>query len=237
MKQTMSGVGVGIPVDGSASWRIRAALAVAFIVAAVCLAAAQTPSVPPAPKPADSTPPAAAGVARAPVVEPAVPPSDYVLGPDDILTVKVWQDEKMSADVVVRPDGKVSLSLINEIQAAGLTPEQFRAKVTEAASKFYNDPTVNVTIKQINSRRVFIQGEVKKPNFYPLGNRMTIVQAIALAGGLTEYADKSNVIIIRTDQDGKSTFIKVNYSDILKGKNLQKNNVELKVNDVVTVAD
>jgi polysaccharide export outer membrane protein len=142
----------------------------------------------------------------------------------------------MSGDVVVRPDGKVTLALINDIQAAGLTPDQFRVKVTEAASKFIKDePTVDVIVKQINSRRVFVSGEVAKPGPYPLSSRMTVVQIIALAGGPTQYADKSKVTILRTE-NGKTTLLKVNYSDILKGKNLNQN-YELKVGDVVTIAE
>jgi polysaccharide export outer membrane protein len=189
-----------------------------------------------APKPAGSTAPAPAGVAQAPTVDKNAAPADYVIGPDDILTIKVWQDDKMSGDVVVRPDGKVTLALINDIQAAGLTPDQFRVKVTEAASKFIKDePTVDVIVKQINSRRVFVSGEVAKPGPYPLSSRMTVVQIIALAGGPTQYADKSKVTILRTE-NGKTTLLKVNYSDILKGKNLNQN-YELKVGDVVTIAE
>jgi polysaccharide export outer membrane protein len=187
-----------------------------------------------APRPAGSTPPAPAGVAQA-AAAPSGPPSDYVIGPDDILTIKVWQDDKMSGDVVVRPDGKVTLALINDIQAAGLTPEQFRASVQAEAGKFVKEPTVDVFVKQINSRRIFVTGEVAKPAAYPLTGKMTVMQAIALAGGPTQYANKGKVTILRTE-DGKTTLLKVNYSQILEGKNL-KQNYELKVGDVITVSD
>jgi polysaccharide export outer membrane protein len=185
-------------------------------------------------RPAGSTPPAPAGVAQA-AAAPSGPPSDYVIGPDDILTIKVWQDDKMSGDVVVRPDGKVTLALINDIQAAGLTPEQFRASVQAEAGKFVKEPTVDVFVKQINSRRIFVTGEVAKPAAYPLTGKMTVMQAIALAGGPTQYANKGKVTILRTE-DGKTTLLKVNYSQILEGKNL-KQNYELKVGDVITVSD
>ena len=198
---------------------------------------AQAPSAPP-PAPAGSTAPAPAGVVQAPAVAPNTPPSDYVIGADDILTVKIWQDEKMSGDVVVRPDGKISLSLLNEIQAAGLTPEQFREAVTVAASKFIEGPpTVDVIVKQINSRRVFVTGEVNKPGPYPLSSRMTVMQMVAMAGGPTQYADKSKVTILRTE-NGKTTILKVNYNDIMKGNGKAlTQNYELKVGDIVNVPE
>jgi len=158
-----------------------------------------------------------------------------VIGPDDIITVKVWQDDKMSGDVVVRPDGKISVSLLNEIQAAGLSPAQLRAAVTEAASKFIEGPTVDVVVRQINSRRVFVSGEVGKPGPYPLSSRMTVTQMIALAGGPTQYADKSKIVILRTE-NGKTTVLKVNYNDIMKAKNVTQN-YELKVGDIINVPD
>jgi polysaccharide biosynthesis/export protein len=188
----------------------------------------------PPPKPAGSTPPAPAGVGQ-PVVAPSGPPPGYLIGPDDLITIKVWQDDKMSGDVVVRPDGKVTLALINDIQAAGLTPDQFRLAVMAAAGKFVQEPTVDVYIKQINSRKIFITGEVAKPNEYPLSGRMTVMQAIAKAGGLTEYANKSKVTILRTE-NGNTVVLKVNYSDILSGKNV-KQNYELRAGDVVNVSD
>lgn len=211
-------------------------------VAAVAMAAAslhgalgaQAPAAP-APRPADSTPPAPAGVAQARVVEANVPPPDYVIGADDILTVRVWQDEKMSGDVVVRPDGKVTLALINELHAAGLTPEQFRATVTDAASKFVEAPTVDVVVKQINSRRVFVTGEVGKPGTYPLAGRTTVLQMLALAGGVTEYADKGNIGVFR-EENGKQVRYRFNYNEVMEGRRLQQN-IELKVGDTIVVKD
>jgi polysaccharide export outer membrane protein len=211
-------------------------------VAAVAMAAAslngtvggQTPTGPVA-RPADSTPPAPAGVAQATVADPNVPPPDYVIGADDILTVRYWRDDAMSADVVVRPDGKITLPLINEVHAAGLTPEQLRAAVVEAASKLVEGPTVSVIVKQINSRRIFITGEVAKPGPYPLSGRMNVLQLLTLAGGLTEYADKGSIAIFRTE-NGKQVRYRFNYNEFLDGKNLQQN-IELKPNDTIVVKD
>lgn len=193
-------------------------------------AAVQPPAMP-----AGSTPVAPAGVGVPTPAAPVAPPADYVIGQDDILTVKVWQDDRMSADVVVRPDGMVTLALINDIRAAGLTPEQFRASVVAAAGKFVQGPTVDVVVKQINSRKIFLTGEVAKPGAYPLSSRMTVMQAIALAGGLTEYANKGRVTILRTEGD-KTVVLRVHYGNILDGRNLQQN-YDLKPGDVVTVSD
>jgi polysaccharide export outer membrane protein len=185
--------------------------------------------------PSPSTPPSAAGVATTPREEPETVPIDYVIGVDDILTVSFWRDENMSADVVVRPDGKITLPLLNEIDAAGLRPEELRQRVVEAASKLIDGPTVNIIVKQINSRRVYVMGEVGKPAFYPLSSRMTVMQMLAVAGGLTEYADKGNISILRTE-NGQQKRFKFNYNDVFEGKNLDQN-IELKPGDTIIVRD
>ena len=178
----------------------------------------------------------APAVARpgAPVVPGAVtPPADYVIGADDVLSVVFWRDKDMTADVTVRPDGKISLVLINDVQAAGLTPDQLRASVTEAAAKFVDDPTVTVVVKQINSRKVFITGQVSKPGPYPLGGPTTVLQLIAQAGGVLEYADTENIVVMRAE-NGKPTSVRVNYRDLARGKNLTQNLV-LKPGDTIIV--
>jgi len=171
--------------------------------------------------------------APAPVV---VPPPDYVIGPDDVLSIGFWRDKELSADVFVRPDGKISLPLLNDIQAAGLTPEQLRVSVTEAASRVMEDPTVMVMVKQINSRRVFVVGQVAKPGPYPLPGPMSVVQLLSLAGGLLEYADRENILVIRAAKQADGTPIsqRVNYGDLMRGKKLQQN-LELKPGDTVMV--
>ena len=157
-------------------------LAAAILLSVVATAGAQSNG--PAPPRAAAVPPPAT---------PTVSVADYVIGPDDILMISFWRDKELSSDVVVRPDGKISLQLINEVQASGLTPEQLREAITTAASKYVEDPTVTVVVKQINSRRVFVVGQVAKPGPYPLGGPMTLVQLIAMAGGLNEFADRENI--------------------------------------------
>lgn len=158
---------------------------------------------------------------------------DYVIGPDDTLSVVFWRDKDMSADVEVRPDGKISLPVINEVVAAGLTAEQLRARITEAASKFVTDPTVSVVVRGINSRKVFITGMVGKPGDYSIPGRTTVLQLIAMAGGLHEFADAKNITINRIE-NGRQVNLRFNYKDVSKGKNLRQN-IELKPGDTVIV--
>jgi polysaccharide export outer membrane protein len=160
-------------------------------------------------------------------------PGDYVIGPDDVLTVVFWRDKDMSSDVSVRPDGKISLPVINEVTASGLTPEQLRVELTKAASKFIADPTVSVVVKAMNSRRVFITGMVHKGGQYPLSGPTTVMQLIAMAGGLHEFADAKNISILRTEA-GRQISLRFNYEDIRKRRNL-KQNVELKPGDTIIV--
>jgi len=173
--------------------------------------------------------------AGAPVIpEGITPPADYVIGNDDVLTVVFWRDKDMSTEVSVRPDGKISLPLLNDVQAAGLTPDELRANLSAAANKFIEDPTVSVVVKTINSRRVFITGQVGKPGTYPLLGSTTVLQLIAMAGGVGDYADSKKIQIIRNDSNGKATSRKFNYQDFIKGKNVAQN-IELKPGDTVVV--
>ena len=178
---------------------------------------------------------APATTANASAMAPAgvTPPGDYVIGPDDVLTVIFWREKDISGDVSVRPDGRISLPLLNDVDAAGLTPEELRLRLTEAANELLEEPTVTVVVKQINSRKVFITGQVGKPGPYPLGGPMTVVQLIALAGGVHEYADEKNISIVRVE-NGKPVSLRFNYRDFKKRKNLQQN-VELKPGDTIIV--
>jgi len=140
------------------------------------------------------------------------------VGTGDVLSIVFWRDKDMSADVVVRPDGMITLPLLNEMQAAGLTPEQLRSRLTEAASRYVEDPTASVVVKEIHSRNVYITGNVAKPATYPLAGDMTILQLIALAGGLQDYADAKHIVVIRTE-DGRPQYLNFNYKEVLQQKN------------------
>jgi polysaccharide export outer membrane protein len=162
-----------------------------------------------------------------------VPPPGYVIGPEDILGIVFWREKDLSADVMVRPDGMISLPLLNDVQAAGLTPDQLREKVMVEANKFVEDPNATVVVKQINSRKVFITGMVSKPGSYPLVGPMNVLQLIALAGGLLEYADRSKISVMRIEK-GNPVAYSFNYDWVRDRKNLRQN-IELKPGDTVLV--
>jgi polysaccharide export outer membrane protein len=164
----------------------------------------------------------------APVVAPA-----YLIGPDDVLSIVFWRDKDMSADVAVRPDGKISLPLLSDVQAAGLTPLQLRDLLTEEAKRFVEDPNVSVVVKLINSRKVFVTGEVLKPGPYLLTGPTTVLQMIAIAGGLKEYADSKHITIMRTEA-GRTLGFEFNYKDVAQRKKLSQN-IELKPGDTLVV--
>jgi polysaccharide biosynthesis/export protein len=161
------------------------------------------------------------------------PPPGYVIGADDVLSIVFWREKDMSAEVVVRPDGLISLPLLNDIRADGLTPEQLRATLNEAARKLVEDPNVTVVVRAINSRKVFVTGNVVRPGAYPLTATMDVLQVIALAGGVTEFADSKKINVVRRES-GKSLSFKFNYKDVSQGKNLQQN-ISLKPGDTVVV--
>lgn len=190
----------------------------------VCVPAAARAQAPDAKAPAATTTGAVEGI---------TPPADYVIGPEDVLSVFVWREKDLTADVMVRPDGRVSLPLLNDIQAAGLTPEQFRETVTKAAARYVEEPNVTIVVKEINSRKVFVTGEVEKPGTYPLLGPLNVLQLITLAGGLREYADAKNITIQR-NVGGSIQTLKFNYKDVIKGKRLEQN-ILLKPGDTVIV--
>jgi polysaccharide export outer membrane protein len=160
-------------------------------------------------------------------------PADYVIGAEDLLSVVFWRDKELSADVVVRPDGRISLPLLNDVYAVGFTPEQLAGELMKAASKYIEDPTASVIVKEIRSRKVFILGQVGKPGPYPLTSDMTVLQLIAIAGDILEYADAKNITVVRPE-NGREHRFKFNYRDVLKGKKIEQN-IKLKPGDTVIV--
>jgi polysaccharide export outer membrane protein len=177
--------------------------------------------------------PSPAGASVASGGTSVVLPPGYVIGAEDVLSIVFWRDKDMSADVVVRPDGKISLPLLNDVDAAGLTPDQLRSQLVKAASKFVEDPNATVVVKEIHSRKVFITGNVAKAGTYPLMGDMNVLQLIALAGGLAEYADSKNIMIMR-NEGGRQESFKFNYKDVTKQKHVEQN-IVLKPGDTVIV--
>jgi polysaccharide export outer membrane protein len=162
-----------------------------------------------------------------------VAPPDYVIGADDVLSVVFWREKELSGDVTVRPDGKISLPLLNDIMAAGLTPEQLREQVSKRAASFVQDPQATVVVKTINSRKVFITGQVEKPGSYLLTTRLSVMQLIAMAGGLREYAKSDRIVVMRLEQ-GREVRYRFDYDKVLEGKETAQN-LDLKPGDTVVV--
>jgi polysaccharide export outer membrane protein len=158
-------------------------------------------------------------------------PADFVIGPDDVLSIVFWRDKEMSSEVTVRPDGKISLPLLDEIQAAGLTPSQLRAHLIEASKRFFENPSVTVVVHRINSRKVFITGQVAKPGHYVITAPTTVLQLIAMAGGLNDFADSRNITILRRENGRTSTY-RFNYKDVRRNV---RQDIELKPGDTVLV--
>ena len=161
------------------------------------------------------------------------PPSGYVIGADDLLSVRFWADAQLSADVVVRPDGKISVPLLNDVQAAGLTPEQLNAALEKAASKFIAEPDATVIVREVRSRKVYVLGQVARPSQVPLNSDMNVLQVLTAVGGVLEYADKGGIVIVRVE-NGRERRFKFNYNDVVKGENLQQN-MQLQPGDTVIV--
>jgi polysaccharide export outer membrane protein len=183
--------------------------------------------------------------AQAPVPKPTVaPPSapsadsgdvaaDYVIGPTDVLSIVFWGEKELSNDVTVRPDGKISLPLFNDVVAAGSTPEQLRQRLAETAKRLIKDPVVAVVVKQVNNNRVFITGQVARAGQYVMTGQTTVLQLIALAGGFTEFADRKHVLITRLENGIQKAF-NFNYDDVVKKQDLRQNLI-LRVGDTVVV--
>src|ERR1700723_3028653 len=158
---------------------------------------------------------------------------NYVIGPQDVLDISVWKEPEVSRIVPVRPDGKVSLPLLNDVQAAGLTPAQLAVQITESLKKYVTSPQVTVIITTINSQRVYILGEVTRPGAFPMLPGMTVMQALSSAGGFTPFAKMKSIYVLRTD-NGKKVKFPFNYKEAINGKNSEQD-IQLKAGDTIVV--
>jgi len=201
------------------AWRLTLAVLVCGIVAV-----AQEPS-----KPANS-----ASTAQKP--EPASAPdvgANYKIGPQDMLRIDVWKEPDISRTIPVRPDGKISLPLLNDVQASGLTSMELSTVIRDGLTKYIMNPQVTVTVMEINSRRVYCTGEVLKPGALTLLPNMTALQAISSCGGFTQFARIKGIYILRVE-NGKQVQHPFNYKDVVKGKK-PEDNILLQAGDVIVV--
>jgi len=168
----------------------------------------------------------------APQAESPVP-ADFVIGASDVLGVVFWREPELSGDLTVRPDGRITIPVIGEIQAAGLRPATLQENIRTAAGKYIADPNVAVVLRTINSRKVFVTGRVATPGAHSLTGPLTVLQAIALAGGLTEYADAKSIAVLRTE-NGRTVTFQFNYREVSRGRNLAQN-IQLQPGDTIVV--
>jgi polysaccharide export outer membrane protein len=159
--------------------------------------------------------------------------STYKIGPQDMLRIDVWKEPDISRLVPVRPDGKITLPLLNDVQAAGLTPIQLATKISEGLKKYITSPQVTVGVTEINSRRIFVTGEVARAGAFPLLPNMTVLQALSSSGGFTQFARLKNIYILRME-DGKQVKHPFNYKDAVSGKHPEQN-IMLEGGDVIVV--
>jgi polysaccharide export outer membrane protein len=159
--------------------------------------------------------------------------TEYRIGPQDMVQIDVWKEPEITRTIPVRPDGKVSLPLLNDVQAAGLTAMQLAGVIREGLTKYLTNPQVTVTVTTINSRRVFLTGELSRTGALPLLPNMTVLQALSSAGGFTPFARMKDIYILRVE-NGKQTKYPFHYKDVVKGKRPEEN-ILLQPNDVIVV--
>ncbi|GMR09007.1 MAG: hypothetical protein BMS9Abin26_2019 [Gammaproteobacteria bacterium] len=157
----------------------------------------------------------------------------YKLAPEDVLEISVWKEEGLQREVLVRPDGILSFPLVGSLQAAGHTPEEVRAQLIEKLKKYIPDPVVTVSVKSVAGNKIYVLGKVNRPGVYNVGHYVDVMQALALAGGLTPFAAANSINILRRT-DGEQQSFGFKYGEVEDGKDLQQN-IILKSGDVVVV--
>lgn len=157
----------------------------------------------------------------------------YVIGPEDILYIHVWREEALSRTVPVRMDGYISLPLIHEVKAAGLTPLQLKEELIKRLKEFIETPNVSVIVMEANSFKVYVSGQVRNPGVYRLRSETTLLQIIPMAGGFTEWANQKKILVIRREGGKESRFV-INYKKLMQGEELQSN-IVLKAGDTIIV--
>jgi polysaccharide export outer membrane protein len=158
---------------------------------------------------------------------------EYKIGAQDVVRIDVWKEDQLTRTVPVRPDGKITLPLLNDVQAVGLTSMQLAAVITDGLRKYITNPQVSVTVAEINSRRIYVTGEVTRPGAFPLLANMTALQALSSSGGFTQFARSKKIYVLRTEA-GKQIKIPFNYNEVVGGKKPEQN-IVLQPGDVIVV--
>ena len=158
---------------------------------------------------------------------------NFLIGADDVLSIDVWKEPELSRTVPVRPDGKISLPLLSDLEAAGMTPTQLASAIRTELRTIVVNPQVTVIVTQINSRRIYVLGEVARVGAYPLISNMTVLQALSTAGGLTAFADLNKIHVMRTENERQQIF-RFQYKEVISGRKPDQN-IQLKPGDTVVV--
>ncbi len=158
---------------------------------------------------------------------------NYHISPEDVLQISVWREDDMSREVVVRPDGGISFPLAGDLKAAGKTPQQLETNITERLVKYIPDAVVTVSVTQVQGLRIYVTGKVRSPGQFRVGRYIDVLQALTLAGGLTPFANQSDIHIMRRNNN-RIEVIPFNYGQVEKGKSLEQN-IILQTDDVVVV--
>jgi polysaccharide export outer membrane protein len=172
-----------------------------------------------------------AGCAHQTKKMPPPPDEPYRIGREDVLDVAVWRDPDLSRTVPVRPDGFISLPMAGELKADGKTPKELEQEIRQALKPYVQEPKVTVIVREVNASRVFVTGEVTRPGVYPMRGRISVLQAIALAGGFSDFADPGAIMVIRRDGKG----VPVNYADLVTDDDKERTDVWLVPGDTVVV--
>ncbi len=159
--------------------------------------------------------------------------NSYLIGAGDILKIQVWREPRLSGEFVVRPDGKITFPLVSDIKAEGMTPYQLKKILENKLTKFITAPVVTVVVQAVNSKNIYVLGKVNNPGKYPLTGPTTVLQALAQAGGLAEWAKGDDIVILR-NENGKQIKIEFDYDEVSKGENLEQN-IFLRPGDTIVV--
>jgi polysaccharide biosynthesis/export protein len=158
----------------------------------------------------------------------------FVIGNDDVLAINVWKEPDVSRSIPVRSDGKISLPLVGEVQAAGLTPLRLEKEIARKLKSYISEPEVTVMVQQVNSQKFNILGQVARPGTFVIANSPTVLDAIALAGGFRDFAKQKAIYVLRQNADGTQTRIPFNYKEVVKGQNPAQN-IKLQPRDTIVV--
>ncbi len=223
---SLSRDGVKIFAVRSLKWTLLLAILSSLAIAQETAGAAQPDTAKPATAPSTNS--------TAKSVVPGIQPDSYIIGAEDVIGIYVWKEPEMSRSVPVRPDGMISLPLVGEVKALGYTPVQLQGVLGDAMKKYVSDPQVTVIVEKVSSLNFNIVGEVNHPGYFPLTRRMTVLDAIAMAGGFRDFAKTKKIYVLRTAANGAEQRLPFNYKDVISGKNTQEN-IELQPRDTIVV--